>query len=138
LVRERVKDKNVALKLDISKEYDRIDWLCLKEVMLKMGFDRKWVQWIMMCVETVDYSVIVNNELVGPIIPGREGLDKVTRCHLIYLFCVLKAYPPLSGKQNEVKTSMACLFVLMHLLFLTYCLQMTAFCFSGLMIMRRK
>jgi len=24
-----------------------------------------------MCVETVDYSVVVNNEMVGPIIPGR-------------------------------------------------------------------
>lgn len=29
----------------------------------------------MMCVETVDYSVIVNYELVGPIIPGR-GLTR--------------------------------------------------------------
>jgi len=70
-VGKRVRDKNVALKLDISKAYDTIDWLYLKEVMLKMGFDSKWAQWIMMCVETVDYSVIVNNELVGPIIPGR-------------------------------------------------------------------
>jgi len=67
----RRRDKNVALKLDISKAYDQIDWTYLKEVMIKMGFDRRWVRWIMMCVETVDYSVIVNNESVGPIFPGR-------------------------------------------------------------------
>ena len=36
-----------------------------------MGFSGKWIQWIMMCVETVDYSVIMNKEMVGLIIPGR-------------------------------------------------------------------
>jgi hypothetical protein len=36
-----------------------------------MGFASRWIRWIMMCVETVDYSVIVNNESVGPIFPGR-------------------------------------------------------------------
>ena len=67
----RRKDKNVALKLDISKAYDRIDWAYLKDVMRKMGFANRWVDWIMMCVETVDYSVIVNKDIVGPIIPSR-------------------------------------------------------------------
>jgi len=33
----------------------------------------QWVRWILMCVEIVDYSVIVNNEDVEPII-SRTGL----------------------------------------------------------------
>jgi len=66
------KVKSVALKLDIRKAYDIIDWSYLKDVMYKMGFSGKWIQWIMICVETVDYFVIVNKEMVGPILPGRR------------------------------------------------------------------
>lgn len=36
-----------------------------------MGFSDKWIKWIMQCVETVDYSVIVNGNSAGPIILGR-------------------------------------------------------------------
>ncbi|XP_024630887.1 uncharacterized protein [Medicago truncatula] len=67
----RIVDGSVALKLDISKAYDRIDWDYLKGVMVRMGFNSQRVQWMTICVETVDYSVLVNNELIGPIIPGR-------------------------------------------------------------------
>lgn len=62
---------DVALKLDISKAYDRLDWEYLRDVMLQMGFSLKWVQWIMLCVETVDYTVLVNGAQVGPFVPGR-------------------------------------------------------------------
>lgn len=73
---KQLRDMNVALKLDIYKACDRLYWLYLKEIMIKMGFTSQWTRWIIMCVETIDYSVIINNDLVGPIILGR-GLRKV-------------------------------------------------------------
>lgn len=67
------KDGTVALKVDMSKAYDRIDWGYLKNIMLKMGFAPRWVEMMMLCVSSVSYNVLVNGEIVGPIQP-RRGL----------------------------------------------------------------
>jgi len=37
----------------ISKAYDRVDWLYLKEVMLKIGFASQWVCWILIWIEII-------------------------------------------------------------------------------------
>jgi hypothetical protein len=36
-----------ALKLELAKAYDHLHWGYLEEVLLRLGFHRKWVQWIM-------------------------------------------------------------------------------------------
>jgi hypothetical protein len=71
----RGKSGDVALKLDISKAYDKIDWDYLCGIMAKMGFCSQWIKWIMMCVETTDYSILVNANVAGPITPSR-GLQQ--------------------------------------------------------------
>lgn len=32
-----------AYKLDLSKAYDRVDWIFLERMMIKLGFARRWV-----------------------------------------------------------------------------------------------
>ena len=48
----------VALKLDVSKAYDRVDWRFLKHQMQQMGFSERWIDWIMLCVSTVVRSKV--------------------------------------------------------------------------------
>ena len=59
------------MKLDMSKAYDRVEWPFLQEMMLKLGFQRSWVDLIMKCVSTVSYRISVNGELSEVIKPQR-------------------------------------------------------------------
>lgn len=61
----------MALKLDMSKVYDRVEWIFLEKNLLKLGFQCSWVSLIMKCVTTISYYVLVNGEPKGMIYPTR-------------------------------------------------------------------
>ena len=67
----------MALKLNMSKVYDRVKWDFLESLMRRMGFNERWVDLIMTCVRTVTYSILVNGEPKGLTYPMR-GLRKGT------------------------------------------------------------
>ncbi|XP_019194227.1 PREDICTED: uncharacterized protein LOC109188138 [Ipomoea nil] len=60
-----------ALKLDMAKAYDRMEWSFLQNMLVALGFDERWVELLMMCVTTVSYSVLVNGSWSDQIIPTR-------------------------------------------------------------------
>ena len=60
-----------AYKLDLSKAYDRVDWKFLKQVMQKLGFSQRWVDWIMSSVTSVRYSIKLNGTLLDSFAPTR-------------------------------------------------------------------
>ena len=61
----------MAIKLDMSKAYDRVEWAFLEKILLKMGFQNSWVALIMECITTVSYSILVNGEPQRMIVPTK-------------------------------------------------------------------
>ena len=50
-----------AIKLDMHKAYDRVEWGFLEKIMAKIGFDQRWIKLVMACVTSVRYNVRFNN-----------------------------------------------------------------------------
>lgn len=47
----------MAMKLDIVKAYDRVEWAFLESLLAKMGFDEIWIKRLMSCIsESIELS----------------------------------------------------------------------------------
>ncbi|XP_031095329.1 uncharacterized protein LOC115999629 [Ipomoea triloba] len=60
-----VANKDVVLKLDMAKAYDRMSWKCVLAVLKKFGFSQKWVDLVDKTINNIWYSVIVNGNQCG-------------------------------------------------------------------------
>ncbi|XP_074308855.1 uncharacterized protein LOC141643553 [Silene latifolia] len=62
---------HMALKLDMAKAYDRIEWSFLEGTLRDMGFDDRWCNRVMLCVRSVTYAVTINGSYTECFKPQR-------------------------------------------------------------------
>ena len=66
----------MAVKLDINKAYDRVEWEFLRQIMLRIGLPIQWVTLAMETVKTATYSVLINgNQTVSSHQPTALGKE---------------------------------------------------------------
>lgn len=88
-LREKTKGKNglMALKLNISKVYDRVEWSFLTSIMNKMGFSQWWIDRIMNYLRSSELSILVNGLPTSRFKPSRGLRQGCPLASYLFLLC---------------------------------------------------
>lgn len=75
---QKRKRNATILKIDLQKAYDCLDWGFLRCLLVKIGLNTGMTNWIMACVELVNFSVIING-IPSPFFSTSRGLRQGCR-----------------------------------------------------------
>ena len=59
----------MALKIDLKKAFDRIEWGFIRHILCFFNFPTDWVELIMSCISTSSLLVLVNGERLNYFLP---------------------------------------------------------------------
>eukprot|EP00268_Persea_americana_P006041 TRINITY_DN12124_c0_g1_i5.p1 TRINITY_DN12124_c0_g1~~TRINITY_DN12124_c0_g1_i5.p1 ORF type:complete len:100 (+),score=15.68 TRINITY_DN12124_c0_g1_i5:943-1242(+) len=63
--RNRQRRPGLICKLDFEIAYDMVDWGFLQYMLGRIGFGKKWRDWIHACVSSAHFSMLVNGSPKG-------------------------------------------------------------------------
>jgi len=65
--------KGEILKIDLSKAYDRVNWLYIRFILTHLGFEFDFIKWVMCCISFSSFFVLINGSTF-PLFEADRGL----------------------------------------------------------------
>eukprot|EP00253_Pinus_taeda_P020940 PITA_20940 len=114
------KQKGMILKVDLSKAFDRTNWLYLRLLLTHLGFPYNFIKWTMSCITDVSYSVLLNGEATSFFTSERGLRQGCPLSPLLFLLIMEGLSTVISSardRQHLFGIKLADNFYLTHLLF---------------------
>ena len=77
------REREMFVKLDMAKAYDRVKWSFLRNILLTFVFGSNWVSWTMSCVTSASFQFFLMINLLSYLMP-LEASARVTLSPHIY------------------------------------------------------
>ncbi|XP_018487967.1 uncharacterized protein LOC108858552 [Raphanus sativus] len=95
----------MAVKTDMSKAYDRVEWKFIAQLLQRLGFHEKWINLIMQCVTTVSYTYLINDSVKGYVTPCRGIRQGDPLSPYLFILCgqVLSGLCTKAGREGTLQ-----------------------------------
>lgn len=87
LGKKKGKVRYMALKIDLEKAYDKLEWGFIIDMLIRVNFPTDLIDIIMSCVSSILTSIFFNGKALDLILPSR-GIKQGDHCHLTFSFYV--------------------------------------------------
>uniref|UniRef100_A0A803Q9E6 Reverse transcriptase domain-containing protein n=1 Tax=Cannabis sativa TaxID=3483 RepID=A0A803Q9E6_CANSA len=92
-----------AIKIDLSKAYDTVNWNFLENWLNFLCFPSRFVKWIMVCIRGTSYNLMLNGRLQGSF-EGKKGLRQGDPMSPLLFVLVMEFLTRRLHKETEMET----------------------------------